>query len=49
VFASLRLGIMDLLSGPAPQAREWPPERSNTNTTQGNDLTDVYLLQRLAR
>jgi benzoylformate decarboxylase len=48
VFASLRLGIMDLLSGPAPQAREWPPERSNTNTTQGTDLTDVYLLQRLA-
>ena len=30
VFASLRLGIMDLLSGPAPQAREWPPERSKT-------------------
>jgi benzoylformate decarboxylase len=48
VFASLRLSISELLSGPVARARDWPPERTRINTEQSSALTDVYLLQRLA-
>jgi benzoylformate decarboxylase len=48
VFASLRLSIGELLSGPHPRARDLPSERSRINTEQSTELTDAYLLRRLA-
>jgi benzoylformate decarboxylase len=48
VVTSLKVGIRDLLSGPAPRARATPDELVRPPRLSGSTLTDTYLVQQLA-
>ncbi|HEY4970246.1 MAG TPA: benzoylformate decarboxylase [Steroidobacteraceae bacterium] len=48
VVSSLKVGIGDLLNGPAPNQRPQPPIRAAPAAISGATLTDRFLMQRVA-
>jgi benzoylformate decarboxylase len=48
VYTSLKLGICDLLAGPAPRPRAAPAALARPSRLPGTRLTDSYLLQQIA-
>jgi benzoylformate decarboxylase len=48
IVTNLKAGMEDLLAGPVPVRRAFPPPRAARPVLTGMPLTDAYLLQRIA-